>query len=96
MARNRPRTVIFYYRGEPWELDLAKCRRALVQRQVEGELHDMLQLAKAIDHSRSTASRFFSGRGTSLAVTLKVLDALHLEWDDVARPVYLPPPDGSL
>jgi hypothetical protein len=37
--------------------------------------------------SRSTASRFFSGRPTSLAVTLKILEALHLSFEEVATPV---------
>jgi hypothetical protein len=34
--------------------------------------------------SRSTASRFFSGRPTSLAVTLRILAALHLRFEMAA------------
>jgi len=75
------------YRGIPYLLDLVRCRRALVDRQVEGELDSMESLANAVRISRSTASRFFSGRPTSLAVTLRILDALHLTFADVARPV---------
>jgi transcriptional regulator with XRE-family HTH domain len=71
----------------PYNIDLAKCRRALVLRQVEGELDSMESLAEAVGVSRSTASRFFSGRPTSLAVTLKILGALHLEFEEVATPV---------
>ena len=82
----RPRHVSVLYRGMPYTLDLAKCRRALVYRQVEGQLDSIESLAAAIGVSRSTASRFFSGRATSLAVTLKILKALRLKFDDVARP----------
>lgn len=75
-----------FYRGIPYSLDLVRCRRALVDRQVEGGLDSMESLANACNISRSTASRFFSGRPTSLAVTLKILEALHLKFEDVARP----------
>jgi hypothetical protein len=75
------------YRGIAFMLDLVVCRRALVGRQVEGEFDSMESLARAVAISRSTASRFFSGRATSLAVTLRILDALHLRFDDVATPV---------
>jgi transcriptional regulator with XRE-family HTH domain len=92
MARttSRPRNVIAWYRGLPYELDLVQCRRALVQRQVEGELHSMESLATAVGISRSTASRFFSGRPTSLMVTLRILARLGLSFEDVARAVDVP------
>ncbi len=88
MARmtTRPKTVTVWYRGIPYSLNLILCRRALVQRQVEGQLDSMESLADAVGISRSTASRFFSGKPTSLAVTLKILQALRLKFDDVARP----------
>ncbi len=88
MARmaTRPKTVTVWYRGIPYSLNFVLCRRALVQRQVEGELDSMESLADAVGISRSTASRFFSGKPTSLAVTLKILEALRLKFDDVARP----------
>ncbi len=89
MARmvTRPRYVTVWYRAIPYMLDLVRCRRALVDRQVDGDLNSMESLANAVGISRSTASRFFSGRPTSLAVTLKILEALHLTFADVARPV---------
>jgi Helix-turn-helix len=91
MARmNRPRTVVVSYRGIPYELDLVRCRRGLVNRQVDGDLDSMESLAQACGISRSTASRFFSGRATSLTVTLKILETLHLRFEDVAKPVELP------
>src|ERR1700736_2641972 len=88
MARmtSRPTQVEVWYRGIPYLLGLVRCRRALVHRQVEGELDSMESLAKAVGISRSTASRFFSGRPTSLTVTLKILEVLKLRFDDVARP----------
>ena len=83
---DKPRQTIIWYRGAPYVLDLVSCRRALVRRQIEGELHNMTSLAVAASVSRSTASRFFSGRSTSLAATLRILTALHLEFEDVATP----------
>jgi transcriptional regulator with XRE-family HTH domain len=83
---SRPKQVTVWYRGIPYTLDLVRCRRALVQRQVEGDLDSMESLAVAVGISRSTASRFFSGRPTSLAVTLRILGALHLEFAEVASP----------
>ncbi len=82
----RPKTVTVFYRGIPYVLDLVRCRRALVDRQVEGGLDSMESLANAVGISRSTASRFFSGKPTSLTVTLKILEVLKLRFDDVARP----------
>jgi transcriptional regulator with XRE-family HTH domain len=83
----RPTQVEVWYRGIPYLLDLVRCRRALVQRQIEGELDSMESLAQAVGISRSTASRFFSGRPTSLTVTLKILEALKLKFDEVAQPI---------
>jgi hypothetical protein len=54
--------------------------------QVKGEFDSMEQLAAAVSVSRSTASRFFSGRPTSLTVTKRILDALHLKFEDVLTP----------
>jgi DNA-binding XRE family transcriptional regulator len=85
--RSRPRQVTVWFRNLPYALDLVKCRRALVARQVDGELDSMESLANAVEISRSTASRFFSGRPTSLTVTLKILEALHLKFEDVMRPL---------
>jgi len=58
-----------------------------VDRPVDGELDSMESLAIAVDISRSTASRFFSGRPTSLTVTLKILAVLKLKFEGVAWPV---------
>jgi hypothetical protein len=70
----------------PYSLNLVRCRRALVDCQVSGDFESMESLAEAVGISRSTASRFFSGRPTSLAVTKRILDALHLKFEDVLTP----------
>ena len=82
-----PARIEVRYRGIPYTLDLQRCRRALVERQVEGEFASLEALASLIGISRSTVSRFFAGRSTSLSVTLKVLGALRLRFEDVASPV---------
>jgi hypothetical protein len=64
-----------------------KCRNALVQCQVRGELDSMESMAEKAEVSRSTASRFFSGKPTSLAVTLVLLDILGVPFADVAMPL---------
>ncbi len=84
---SRPKQVTVWYRGLPYSLDPVRCRRALVSRQVDGQLDSMESLANAVGISRSTASRFFSGRPTSLAVTLKILEALRPTFEEVATPV---------
>jgi hypothetical protein len=85
--RTRPREVTLWYRGIPYTLDLVRCRRALVERQIEGKFDSVESLANACEISRSTASRFFSGRPTSLSVTLKILAALGLTFGEIAKPV---------
>jgi hypothetical protein len=66
-------------------MNVAVCHHALVRCQVEGKLESMQQLANSCGRSRSTATRFFSGR-TSLTSALAVLDALKLSFDDVFAP----------
>ena len=78
----RPRKVTVWYRGIPYALNLVRCRRALVDCHVRGDFESMEELADRVRVSRSTASRFFSGRPTSLAVTKRMLDALHLTFAD--------------
>lgn len=87
MARTqRPRTVTVWYRGIPYALNLVVCRRALVKCQVDGGIDSMHSLAIKVGISRSTASRFFAGRATSLAVTVRILHVLDLRFEDVAKP----------
>jgi hypothetical protein len=85
MARHRPDHVMVEYGGVGYQLDLSRCRRALVNRQVEGMYWTHDALARAIGLSRSSVSRFFSGSHTSMATTMKVLLALKLHFQEVAR-----------
>lgn len=84
--RERPATTIVTFRGIRYRLDLHRCRQALVWRQVEGELASMTDLAARVGVSRSTVSRFFAGRSTSLRTTLSILEALRLDFGAVAWP----------
>jgi Helix-turn-helix len=93
----RPSTVIVWYRNVPYQLDLERCRRAFDRLVASGELRGMRDLACKIGIRRSTASRFFAGRRTSLTVTLKILKALNVTMADVRRSLDDDPtgPDGG-
>lgn len=80
----KPRKVVVYFRETPYCLDLVACRKALVRCQVEGKFDSMEALAVGVGCSRSTASRFFSGRLGGLGNTLRILEQLGLRFDDVA------------
>ena len=83
---DRPKRVGVRYRGVPYSLNLVRCRRALVDCQVRGEFDSMEELGNNVGVSRSTVSRFLAGRPTSLSVTKRILDALHLKFSDVLTP----------
>ncbi len=91
----RPSEVTVWYRGVPFKLDLVRCRRALVGRQIEGKFERMEELAASIGISRSTCSRFFSGRPTSLTVTRRILTALGLKFEDALRPAEIVPKEAA-
>jgi hypothetical protein len=86
MTRNHPRTAIVTYKGVQYELNLAACRRALVLCQVDGKYLTMDALAAGVGTSRSTVSRFLTGRQTSLEHANAILTALGLCFRDVAKP----------
>src|SRR5437868_2527981 len=60
--------------------------RAPSRRSGESEFDSMESLARAVMRSRSTVSRFFSGRQTSLSVALAILGKLKLDFDQVFTP----------
>ncbi len=91
----RPRRAIVNFRGIDHEMNVTVCRMALVRRQVAGEFDSMEGLADAIGRSRSTVSRFFAGRRTSLPVALAVLDKLKLRFEQVFTPINLDDGAGS-
>ena len=83
----RRRTAIVRYNGVYYRRNLSLCRQALTQRQIEGEyLRGVIELAEALGCSRSTVTRFFNGRNVSTAVTLTLLNALHLSFEEVHAP----------
>ena len=84
--RDRPQRAVVHFRGITYEMDILACERALLQRQVGGEFLTMDALAEAVGVSRSTVSRFLSGRSLSLKVTLAILGRLRLRFEDVFRP----------
>jgi transcriptional regulator with XRE-family HTH domain len=87
----RPSEVTVSYRGIPFILDLVRCRRALVGCQIAGKFDRMEELADAVGVSRSTVSRFFAGRETSLTVTKKIVAGIGLKIEDVLRPAEIVP-----
>ncbi len=91
----RPSEVTVWYRGIPFILDLVRCRRALVGCHIEGKFERMEELADSVGISRSTCSRFFSGRPTSLTVTKKIVAALGLKFEDVVRPAEIAVKDDT-
>jgi hypothetical protein len=89
----RPGTVILWYRGNPYRIDLERCRHAFGKLVVAGELRGMRDLARKLGIRRTTASGFFLGKKTSLTVTLKILEALKATIADVGRPLDDDPTD---
>jgi hypothetical protein len=75
--------VIVFYRRLPHVMNTRVLNRAMRDRQIAGDFDTLAGLTDLIDVSRSTVSRFFNGRSTSLAETLKILDALNLTFDQV-------------
>lgn len=89
----RPGSVVVWYRGNPYRVDLERCRHAFARLVVAGELRGMRDLARRLGIRHSTAARFFAGRDTSLTVTLKILEAVELTMADVGRPLGDDPTD---
>ncbi len=81
----RPQRVVVTFNGIDYEMDLAAVRLALTRRQIEGEFHRKEELSVAVGRSRSTVSRWFAGKSTSLPVALALLEKLELSFDDVYR-----------
>jgi hypothetical protein len=86
-----PARITVWYHGLRYTLDLERCRRALVAREVEG-IDVMESVAKAAGVRPSTASLFFAGHPPSLAATLRILAVLRVGFHGVAR---LHPEDGG-
>lgn len=90
-TRRNGRPIVFF-RGIAYEMHDERCREALIRRQVDGQLDSIQGMAEELGISRSTASRFFSGKPGSLTITLLILGRLGLRFDEVFRRVDL---DGA-
>jgi hypothetical protein len=92
----RRRTAVVQYNGVFYTRNfIALPAGALTERQVEGKfLGGHGDLADEIERSCSTVSRFFSGDNLSMDVTLRVLGALKLKFNQVHTP-YVPQSDAS-
>jgi hypothetical protein len=82
--RRPPVRGIVQYDGQEFELNLAACRRAFLTGAIAGRWLTREDLARRIGRSRSTVSRFLTGRPTSLAVTLAIMGELGLRFEEVA------------
>ena len=80
---SRPTRAVVTFHGIAYEMDLAVVRLALVRRHVAGQFHTMDELSKVAGRSRSTVSRWFAGKSTSLPVALVILETLQIGFDDV-------------
>src|SRR5215831_7271703 len=85
--RQRPASVILAFGGHPHRVDLAAIERGFFAQVVAGKYDSREDIAKAIGRSRSTVSRLFGGRSTSVRVFLEVVNELGLMFEDVATPV---------
>ena|SRR5215831_2265305 len=85
--RRRPASVTMEFGGHPHRVDLARIERAFFAQVVAGKYDSREDIAKAIDRSRSTVSRFFAGRNTSVRVFREIVNELGLQFEDVAAPV---------
>jgi hypothetical protein len=83
----RPAWALVEYAGLPHLLWLRRVRRALLDSAVRGEYESRLAVADGAGVSRSTASRFVSGRHASTRTTKAILDALGLKWEEVLYPL---------
>jgi transcriptional regulator with XRE-family HTH domain len=87
ITRGRPEWALVHYKDEPYALYLRALRQGLLARAVAAESSKIAELAEGIGISRSTLSRFLSGRSTSIDVTLAILKELRLKFEDVCRPL---------
>ena len=85
--QRRPTSVIMAFDGHPHRVDLAAIDRGFFAQVVGGKYNSREDIARAIGRSRSTVSRFFGGRNTSIRVFLDILTELGLKFEDVATPV---------
>jgi transcriptional regulator with XRE-family HTH domain len=76
------------HQGQTYERDLAKCRRLVLERQVEGEFDTLEGLAQRVGLGRTTVGAWLRGAvpGTT-TTTARILEGLRVEFEDVHRKV---------
>ena len=83
-------SIVVRFRGQEYERDIAKCRRALLERQMEKRFGNVTGFAREIGCGPSTVYRFLNGDGAGSVATMnRVLVGLCLTFDDVHRMVEL-------
>src|SRR5215831_15127434 len=87
LPRRRPDWAIVSFKSLPYVLHVRALRRALIARAVDNEFSTIGELADRARVSRSTVSRFFAGRSTSLEVAFAILRELELAFEDVCSPL---------
>jgi transcriptional regulator with XRE-family HTH domain len=76
------------YGEQEYERDLVRCRRELLEREIEGRFASGTELAHKLGLSRATVSAFFSGRrSVSLPTVVRILREIRVSFEDVHREV---------
>jgi hypothetical protein len=87
IGRNKSDWAIVHFKGFPHVLCLRALRRALLARAIVKDFGTTAELATRIGASRSTVSRLFGGRTTSIGVAVAALTELKLDFEDVCWPL---------
>ena len=87
-SAGKPRTVRVRYASRTYERDLARCRRALLDRAMRDGLNGVHQFAVSIGVRTTTVAGFFSGAvPCSEDLARRIVNELGLTWEDVHREV---------
>ncbi len=77
-------SIVVRYDGQSYRRDLAKCRRMLLQREIEGDFDDTAEFAALAGLNPSTVHRWLNGAGPGAkATTVRILAGLRLDFNDV-------------
>lgn len=79
--------AIVFHRKVPHVANMRTVNRAMRDRQIAGEFDSVERLADRAKVSRSTASRFLAGKNSLLSVTLRILEALGVTFDQVFKEI---------
>jgi hypothetical protein len=94
--RKRRASIVVSYGGVEYERDLVRCRRVLLEREIEGDFNTASELAAILSMPRSNVTGFFAGnKKLSKVNVMRILAKLRLEFDDVHRRVARSPGDNT-